>query len=183
MWRIEIDEKGKPHCTSSSLQSGVEGEVFFSSSKINNVNCDFVWTKRASRIRFFMPGIAAKPTPHHHGLKGTQRRRSLTHPRRGGGILNLDSIFSPMEKILIIFQWLWSQCMTARSDSPRSRTITGAFYEEGSRWDTVTSRPQGSVRPHPRKPFPRTALLVQSNSWLLIGSLRHTMTAFDRLID
>ena len=48
---------------------------------------------------------------------------------------------------------------------------------------TVPSRPPGSVRPHPRKPFPCTALLVQSNSLFLIGSLYYTATALDRLID
>ena len=48
---------------------------------------------------------------------------------------------------------------------------------------TVPSRPQGSVRPHLQRPFPCTALLVQSNSSFLIGSLRYTITAFEWLID
>ena len=49
--------------------------------------------------------------------------------------------------------------------------------------NTVPSRPQGSVRPQLRKPFPCTTLLVQSDSLFLIGSLRYTVTAFDRSID
>ena len=40
---------------------------------------------------------------------------------------------------------------------------------------TVPSRPQGSVRPHLRSPFLCTVLLI--------GSLRYTMTTFDRPID
>ena len=47
----------------------------------------------------------------------------------------------------------------------------------------VPSRPQGSVRPHLRNLFLCTALLVQSDSLFLIGLLRHTITASDRLID
>ena len=46
---------------------------------------------------------------------------------------------------------------------------------------TVPSRSQGSLRPHLRKSFP--ALLVQSNSQFLIGSLRCTIISFDWLID
>ena len=48
---------------------------------------------------------------------------------------------------------------------------------------TVPARLQGSIRPHLWKPFPCTAPLFSSNPLFLIASLRHTITAFDRLID